>query len=231
MSPPEGWACWAFSNHDVMRHITRWDMSPAAVRAYATLMMCLRGSACLYQGEELGLPEAELVFEDLRDPYGIQFWPEYKGRDGCRTPMVWEKSTLNGGFSTDVPWLPVAREHIGLSVDAQERAPDALLHHYRRAIAFRHAHRALSRGVMRDLHVSGDTLSFIREEAGEVMFCAFNLSHDPTTLLPAGRQLGDRRARAELFRCRRGRVGASGTMAALPGSKTLNEGGRNPWPI
>lgn len=184
---PEGWACWAFSNHDVMRHISRWDMSPAAVRAYATLMMCLRGSVCLYQGEELGLPEAELVFEDLRDPYGIQFWPEYKGRDGCRTPMVWEKSTLNGGFSTDVPWLPVSREHIGLSVDAQERAPDALLHHYRRAIDLRHAHRALARGAMRDLHVSGDTLSFIREEAGETMFCAFNLSHEPTTLyLPDG---------------------------------------------
>ena len=91
------------------------------------------------------------------------------------------------GFSTDVPWLPVAREHIGLAVDCQERAPDALLHHYRRAIELRHAHRALSRGTMRDLHVSGDTLSFIREEAGEVMFCAFNLSHDPTMLhLPQG---------------------------------------------
>jgi alpha-glucosidase len=184
---PEGWACWAFSNHDVVRHLSRWDLSPAAVRAYATLMLCLRGSVCLYQGEELGLPEAELVFEDLRDPYGIQFWPEFKGRDGCRTPMVWERQTLNAGFSVDVPWLPVAREHIGLSVDTQERAPDALLHHYRRAIALRHAHRALSRGVMRDLHVSGDTLSFIREEAGEVMFCAFNLSHHPTTIyLPDG---------------------------------------------
>lgn len=150
-------------------------------------MMCMRGSVCLYQGEELGLPEAELCFEDLQDPYGIQFWPEFKGRDGCRTPMVWTGAVVNGGFSTAVPWLPVAREHVGLAVDIQERAPDALLHHYRRAVAFRRAHRALTHGSLRDLHVSGDTLSFIREEAGEVMFCAFNLSHEPATLyLPQG---------------------------------------------
>ena len=52
--------------------------------------MSLRGSVCLYQGEELGLTEADLAFEDLQDPYGIRFWPEFKGRDGCRTPMVWD---------------------------------------------------------------------------------------------------------------------------------------------
>ena len=91
----DGWACWAFSNHDVTRHATRWDLSPSAQRVFATLMMCLRGSVCLYQGEELGLPEAEVGFDDLRDPYGIEFWPEFKGRDGCRTPMVWEPSNQN----------------------------------------------------------------------------------------------------------------------------------------
>ncbi len=184
---PDGWACWAFSNHDVVRHASRWDLPSAAQRAYTTLMMCLRGSVCLYQGEELGLPEADLLFEDLQDPYGIQFWPEFKGRDGCRTPMVWTRDNQNAGFSQGNPWLPVAREHLSLAVSSQERAPDAILHHYRRAIAFRHAHRALMRGEMRDLHVSGDTLTFIREEAGEIMFCAFNLSHDPTSLyLPEG---------------------------------------------
>ncbi len=88
----DGWACWAFSNHDVMRHATRWNLSPPPQRAFATLLMCLRGSVCLYQGEELGLPEADVAFEDLQDPYGIEFWPEFKGRDGCRTPMVWETS-------------------------------------------------------------------------------------------------------------------------------------------
>lgn len=184
---PEGWACWAFSNHDVMRHISRWELTPSAARCYATLLMCLRGSVCLYQGEELGLPEAELRFEDLQDPYGIQFWPEFKGRDGCRTPMVWSPDQLNFGFSGGIPWLPMAREHVALTVTAQERAPDALLHHYRKAIAFRHAHRALRAGDMSDLIVQGDVVSFLRAHEGEVLLCAFNLSHDPAEYtLPSG---------------------------------------------
>ncbi len=90
----DGWACWAFSNHDVIRHASRWDLTPAAQRMFATLIMCLRGSVCIYQGEELGLPEADVAFEDLQDPYGIEFWPEFKGRDGCRTPMVWDSPTI-----------------------------------------------------------------------------------------------------------------------------------------
>lgn len=59
-------------------------------------------------GEEVGLPEAGLPFEALRDPYGIAFWPNFKGRDGCRTPMPW-RDTPDGGFSTGTPWLPVPR--------------------------------------------------------------------------------------------------------------------------
>jgi len=84
----DGWACWAYSNHDVQRHVSRWQLSPAAARTFATLLMCLRGSACIFQGEELGLPEADIAFDDIQDPYGREFWPEFKGRDGCRTPMV-----------------------------------------------------------------------------------------------------------------------------------------------
>ena len=83
----DGWACWAYSNHDVVRHATRWNLTEDAQRLFATLLMCLRGSACIYQGEELGLTEASVAFDDLQDPYGIEFWPEFKGRDGCRTPM------------------------------------------------------------------------------------------------------------------------------------------------
>ncbi|MFN3847514.1 MAG: alpha-amylase family glycosyl hydrolase, partial [Paracoccaceae bacterium] len=68
---PDAWPCWAYSNHDTVRHITRWGLSDAAARTYTVLLMCLRGSLCLYQGEELGLPEAEIAFEELQDPYGI----------------------------------------------------------------------------------------------------------------------------------------------------------------
>jgi len=185
----DGWACWAYSNHDVERHITRWHLSPQAARLFCTLMMCLRGSACIYQGEELGLPEAELAFEDLQDPYGIEFWPEYKGRDGCRTPMVWEASNHHGGFSSAYrTWLPVPHEHINLSVEAAEADPGALLHHYRRAIGFRHAHRALKRGEQTPCAVMGNVLIFERSESGERIFCAFNMGEAPATIpMPQGR--------------------------------------------
>ncbi|ABD54866.1 alpha-glucosidase [Jannaschia sp. CCS1] len=184
---PDGWACLAFSNHDVMRHATRWELPPAAMRALTTLMMCLRGSLCLYQGEELGLHEADVPFEALQDPYGIEFWPEFKGRDGCRTPMVWEPSNQNGGFSSAQPWLPVSHEHLTQSVAAQEADPGSLLHHYRRAIGFRHAHNALLKGAHADVQATGDVLHFTRTDGDETLFIAINLSGEPAAIdAPAG---------------------------------------------
>lgn len=183
----DGWACWAFSNHDVMRHVSRWDLTPGAQRGMLTLLMCLRGSVCLYQGEELGLPEAEVAFDDLQDPYGIEFWPEYKGRDGCRTPMVWQSDNMSGGFSIHRPWLPVSTEHLGLAVAVQEEAPDALLHHYRRALAFRRAHPALVKGDISDVTVVGDVISFLRKDPEETVFVAINMSDAPGAVdLPPG---------------------------------------------
>ncbi len=183
----DGWACWAFSNHDVARHATRWNLSPAAQRLFATLMICLRGSVCLYQGEELGLPEAEVGFDDLQDPYGIEFWPEFKGRDGCRTPMVWEPSNQNGDFTTGQPWLPVSHDHLSRTVGQQEADPAAILHHYRRAIAFRHAHPALAKGDHGRVANTGTILHFTRSFEGTTIFCAFNLSDQPATMaLPDG---------------------------------------------
>ncbi|MGK7663616.1 MULTISPECIES: beta-galactosidase BglA [Marinovum] len=190
---PDGWPCWAFSNHDVPRHVSRWGLTPQAAKAYATLIHCLRGSVCLYQGEELGLPEAEVAFEDLQDPYGIEFWPEFKGRDGCRTPMVWDGANRNGGFSEGTPWLPVGRGHFQLSVAAQEDAPEALLHHYRKALSFRHSHKALMKGAHGKLRAEGEVLSFERSHADETVFCAFNLSDTPAVIdMPEGdwRQIG-----------------------------------------
>lgn len=186
----DGWACWAFSNHDVMRHASRWNLSPPAQRLFTTMLMCLRGSVCIYQGEELGLPEADVDFEDLQDPYGIEFWPEFKGRDGCRTPMVWEPSNQSGGFSTGAPWLPVAAPHLRMSVETQEADPSALLHHYRRAIAFRHSHRALTKGTQGKVEAIGDVMVLTRSHLDEHLFCAFNLSDEATSVdLPPGRWL------------------------------------------
>ncbi len=183
----DGWACWAFSNHDVMRHASRWDLSLSAQKAMTTLMMCLRGSVCVYQGEELGLPEADVAFEDLQDPYGIEFWPEFKGRDGCRTPMVWTQDNQNGGFSEARPWLPVSHAHLNHAAAVQESDPGAVIHHYRKAIAFRHAHPALVKGDHDKVRATGSIVHFIRSFEDEHIFVAVNLSAEPAVMdMPDG---------------------------------------------
>ncbi len=184
---PDSWACWAYSNHDVERHFSRWGLSDTSAKAYATLLMCLRGSACLYQGEELGLSEVDIAFEDLQDPYGIEFWPEFKGRDGCRTPMVWNRDNGNGGFSSSKPWLPVPTNHLSRAVDQAEQQPDGLLAHYRRALALRHAHPALIRGAQTGMNADAAVLSFRRSIVGEQIFVGVNLADTPAELrCPAG---------------------------------------------
>jgi alpha-glucosidase len=182
----DGWSCWAFSNHDVVRPATRWaagEQDPAAfLKVISALMMSLRGSVCIYQGEELGLGEAELAFEDLQDPYGIRFWPEFKGRDGCRTPMVWDGEAENGGFSTARPWLPTPAEHLGLAVNRQDGNAASLLEHYRRFLAFRRANPALATGDIDFLAADDSTVAFTRALGNEKIVCAFNLGAGPATV-------------------------------------------------
>nr|WP_321457654.1 alpha-glucosidase family protein [uncultured Cohaesibacter sp.] len=178
---PDAWACWAFSNHDVVRYSTRWPVKPdlqdAANRQRIALLLSLRGSACLYQGEELGLQEADVPYEALQDPYGIEFWPDYKGRDGCRTPMVWAHEHTNAGFSEAKPWLPIPEDHAATTVDIEEQNETSLLNHYRTMLTFRKIHPALSKG---SIHFAtndeeGDILIFTRELEDERLLCAFNL--------------------------------------------------------
>jgi alpha-glucosidase len=180
---PEGWACWAFSNHDVVRHVSRWGKGVADRDAHAkllaSLLMSLRGSVCIYQGEELALSEAELAYEDLKDPYGIQFWPDFKGRDGCRTPMVWDGATVNGGFGSAKPWLPVPAEHLARAVSAQQGDPASVLEHYRRFLHFRKAYPAFAKGEIEFLSTDGSVLAFVRSHGNENLFCLFNMSGVP----------------------------------------------------
>ena len=182
---PEGWVCWAFSNHDVVRHISRWGEGISDPKAYAkmlnALLLSLRGSACIYQGEELGLPEAELQFEDLQDPYGIQFWPEFKGRDGCRTPMVWDDGAY-GGFSTVRPWLPVPAEHLKDAVSIEAGDEGSVMEQYRRFMAFRKLHAALSKGEIEFTLEQGPVLGFERRFGNETLLCFFNMSDTEQTV-------------------------------------------------
>lgn len=185
----DGWVCWAFSNHDVERHVSRWmqdgDDAEHVARFAITMLSSFRGSICLYQGEELGLEEAEIAFEDLTDPYGIRFWPAYKGRDGCRTPMVWSRQAANGGFSDAArSWLPVPESHYHLAVDQQIHVAGSVLHHYRATLAFRKAHSVLTKGTMTFLEPDGEVLAFVRGEGEGRMLFALNLGRQPVSWSP-----------------------------------------------
>lgn len=182
----DGWPCWALSNHDVMRSATRWGgkhPDPTLLRLAAAFQMSLRGSVCLYQGEELGLPEAELAFEDLQDPYGITMWPEFKGRDGCRTPMAWSADAPHAGFSTgDRTWLPVPSEHLPLSVDVQEGRSDSLLTYFTQLLHWRREQPALLHGQMALLPAHDQVLAYVRTDGQQRVLCAFNFSDAPAEL-------------------------------------------------
>ncbi|NOR62255.1 MAG: DUF3459 domain-containing protein, partial [Rhodobacteraceae bacterium] len=149
------------------------------------LLAALRGSLCIYQGEELGLPESDVAFEDLTDPYGIRFWPAYKGRDGCRTPMVWEADAPNGGFTTGTPWLPIS--NADLAVDQGGPVLDA----YRKMLAFRADHPAIQQGSISFLPEAGEVLAFTRETEEETLLFVFNLGRKATSWpLPEGMAAG-----------------------------------------
>jgi alpha-glucosidase len=184
------WPSWSFSNHDVVRSRTRWggeDAGDDFARMLMGLLMCLKGTIFLYQGEELGLPQADVPFEKLKDPEGIRFWPDSLGRDGCRTPMPWRAGAANAGFSDVEPWLPVDPRHDALAVDKQEVDPASTLNATRAFIAFRRDHRALRDGAIEFLDAGEPILAFRRRNQDQSLLCVFNFGAAAQTFaLPKG---------------------------------------------
>jgi alpha-glucosidase len=176
--PGEGWPSWAFSNHDAPRAVSRWGggRDPQAfARLTLLLLTALRGNIFLYQGEELGLPQAEVPFEQLRDPEAIANWPSTLGRDGARTPMPWRSERPHGGFTSGEPWLPVPEVHQALAVDRQEADPHSTLNLTRRLIALRRENPALSQGAIRLVEAPEPLVAFERSHDRQRLLCVFNL--------------------------------------------------------
>ena len=183
----EGWPCWAFSNHDVERVASRWsengEINPQQCKMLTALLASLRGSVCMYQGEELGLGEASVAFEDLQDPYGITFWPNFKGRDGCRTPMPWEQAdSPHAGFSDVKPWLPVDDAHKQQSVAVQTNDSNSILNAYREFMAWRKSQTVLLEGDIEFIETPEPVLAFYRTLGPQKMLCMFNLSSQQTSI-------------------------------------------------
>jgi alpha-glucosidase len=181
--------CWSFSNHDVERAASRWNPGGRHRGAFALLQLAmlvtLPGSACLYQGEELGLPQARLPASATRDPFGRTFSPVYAGRDGARTPMPWIAGAANSGFSTAPPWLPIDPAHDALAVDRQAADPDSTLACCRRLLHWRKSHPALTSGGVELLPTADPVVAWRRSEGNDRIIAIFNTSDEAQTLSPA----------------------------------------------
>ncbi len=175
----DGWPCWAISNHDVERVASRWGkdrQTKPLAKMLLALTASLRGTICTYQGEELGLTEATIQQHELQDPFGIEFWPDFKGRDGCRTPMPWQQQQSHAGFSSTTPWLPIAHEHKQHAVDIQEADKNSVLMFYRNFLTWRKTQECLIHGDITFISASNELLVFKRYYKSQCLIACFNLA-------------------------------------------------------
>ncbi len=184
----DSWPTWAFSNHDSVRGPTRCGgsaPSPELARLLLAVLAMSRGTILIYQGDELGLPDADLPFQSLRDPASRRFYPDYLQRDGARTPMPWSGGSPNAGFSEATPWLPVPGVHCALAADMQEADDSSTLAWTRRLLDLRRREPAIRTGDIQFLASRDPLLAFKRSKAGSRLACVFNVSPKPTEWKPA----------------------------------------------
>ena len=192
---PSGWAMNVFTNHDTLRavsNLTGFAVEAGhraeAVKLLIFLQFTLRGGGVLYQGEELGLPQPALSFEQLRDPWGLALWPDFQGRDGARTPMPWRADAPQAGFTEAEPWMDVAPEHLPLAVDRQEGDADSVLAFTRAFLRWRRDQPVLKWGG-EAIHPPdlAPVLAYDRIGTDERLTVLINLSLDARFVpLPAG---------------------------------------------
>jgi alpha-glucosidase len=194
---PRSWVAWSFSNHDVERAVSRWAPRPGEppdpdfARLLMGLLLSLRGSACLYQGEELGLPNSPVSYKDMRDPFGLAYYPEYRGRDGSRTPMPWRADVSHAGFTTGTPWLPVDPAHAAVSVDRQEVDAASALWTWRHFLAWRKAFPALIEGDLQPVEAPEPLIAFRRTTPDQSLIVVLNFC-DQIVRVPASLIAGSR---------------------------------------
>jgi alpha-glucosidase len=182
--PPGAWPIWTGSNHDVSRLATRWaGGDPAKVKVALVVLLTLRGTPFLYQGDEIGLTDGPIEREDVLDRVGARFWPYYKGRDAERTPMPWSAGA-GGGFTEPgvTTWLPMA-DPSQCNVADQEGDANSVLELCRRTIAARAAHEDLAVGGYRTVPSPEGTWAYRRGESTTV---ALNMSDAPATFDDVG---------------------------------------------
>jgi alpha-glucosidase len=174
--PQGGWPNWVLGNHDRPRVAAKRGQGQA--RVAAMLLLTLRGTPTLYYGDELGLTDVTIVPAEVQDPRELREPGLALGRDPVRTPMPWDASA-NAGFTTAKPWLPLNRDWPTRNVARMAAAPQSIQTLYRRLLAVRRAHQALSIGTFAPLAADSDILAYERRHGAERLIVALNLGKRP----------------------------------------------------
>ncbi len=167
--PGGAWPAWTGSNHDMSRFATRWAHDdPRRSRAALLMLLGLRGTPVLYQGDEIGLGDVPVEPPNLRDPLGVRYWPAYAGRDAMRTPMQW-RNIAGGGFTDPgtQPWLPLG--DVAVNVEDQRGDPASMLRLARDLIALRRQTPDLSVGSYAAVPVPAGAWAWRRGERNLVV--------------------------------------------------------------
>jgi len=175
--PPGGWPNWVLANHDRPRIISRIGSDQAKIAAI--LLLTLRGTPTLYYGDEIGMRDVPIPFEEVQDPQGLNMPDKNLSRDPCRTPMQWNAEE-NSGFSENRPWLRVDKRYQSTNAEYEKNDPYSLLTLYRKLIQLRNSEPALYGGHYIPVHSDQQAISYIREMSGTSRFLiVLNLSHRP----------------------------------------------------
>jgi alpha-glucosidase len=177
--PAGGWPNWVLGNHDRPRVATR--VGPEQARVAAMLLLTLHGTPTIYCGEEIGMEQAQIPPDRVRDPVELNVPGFAMGRDGCRTPMQWDGGE-HAGFSTGNPWLPIGDDYKERNVDHQRVDPTSLFWFYRTLIALRGRCPALVQGTLHSVRTESGVLIFVRQYQEERLLIALNLTPTAATV-------------------------------------------------
>ncbi|MCA1196904.1 DUF3459 domain-containing protein [Sphingomonas sp. R647] len=181
--PPHGWPNWVIGSHDAPRIAGR--IGEAQARVAAMLLLTLRGTPTLYQGDELGIGRVDIPPDRIRDPQHVRQPQLDIGRDRSRTPFPWDDSPY-AGFSTSEPWLPLNSDWPTRNVSTQRDQPGSMLSLYRNLLALRRAHAALATGDIALHETTGDLLAYDRIDGRRRLLVALNLGDGPVAIPRSG---------------------------------------------
>lgn len=173
--PTFGWPNWVMGSHDAPRIAAR--IGEAQARVAAMLLLTLRGTPTLYQGDEIGIRQVVIPPDRVRDPQDLRQPGIGIGRDRSRTPMAWDASH-NAGFSGGEPWLPLHADWPTRNVAAQADDPGSMLTLYRRLLHLRRAHAVLTTGSLTLIDAPDGVLAYTRDHAGKRIHILLNLTPD-----------------------------------------------------